>query len=79
MADLPARPDCFREHLKEFHCSQLQARWSLDSSIRVNQNCANFMLAQKHYAECIRHPAVAVDTSPQERVAGDGTASGMSE
>lgn len=79
MADLPARPDCEREQLRQFHCSQLQARWSLDSSIRVNLNCANVMLAHKHYAECIRHPAVAVDSSPQERVAGDGAAPGMSE
>jgi hypothetical protein len=70
MSDLPARPNCAEEHLEPFHCAQLQSRWSLDSSIRVNLNCARVTLSRQRYAECVRHPMVAVDTSPEDHTAG---------
>ena len=74
VTDLPPRLDCAQEHLQQFHCISLQSGWSLDSSIRVNLNCARIMLPRQHYAECVRHPTVAIDTPPQERAFGEGAA-----
>ncbi len=74
MSDLPARPNCAEEHLQQFHCAQLQSRWSLDSSISVNLNCARVTLSRQRYAECVRHPMVAVDTSPMDRSSGESIA-----
>jgi hypothetical protein len=65
MKDLPPRPDCTFLRLQPFQCLELRADWSLDSSVRVNLNCAAVIAPRRRYAECVRHPVVALDSPPQ--------------